>query len=56
MIWAGAVAALAALLIHSGFDFLWQLPVIPLTGGLLVGLTSPVTSKYHAIPTGKEQR
>ena len=55
-IWAGAVAALGALLIHSGFDFLWQLPVIPLTGGLLVGLTSPVISKNHATPTGKEQR
>ena len=56
MIWAGAVAALAALLVHSGFDFLWQLPVIPLTGGLLVALASPVTSKNHAITIGKEQR
>ncbi|GAA0240595.1 hypothetical protein GCM10010492_44690 [Saccharothrix mutabilis subsp. mutabilis] len=39
--WAGAVAALAALVVHSGFDFLWHLPVVLLTAGLLVGLAAP---------------
>lgn len=39
--WAGVVAALAALALHSGFDFLWHVPAIPLVGALLVGLTVP---------------
>ena len=38
---AGAIAALAALAVHSGFDFLWQLAVIPLAGGLLIGIAGP---------------
>jgi O-antigen ligase/polysaccharide polymerase Wzy-like membrane protein len=36
--WAGAVAAATAFLLHSGFDFLWQVPAIPLTVGAIVGL------------------
>jgi O-Antigen ligase len=40
-LWAGAAAAFAAMIVHSGFDFLWQLPVIPLTAALLVGLAGP---------------
>jgi hypothetical protein len=43
-LWAGAAAAFAVLIVHSAFDFLWQLPVIPLTGALLVGLAGPGTS------------
>lgn len=39
--WAGAAAALVVLLVHSGFDFLWHLPVIVLTAGLLTGLSAP---------------
>ena len=39
-IWAGVAAALAALAVHSGFDFLWHIPVIPLTAAVLVGLVS----------------
>jgi len=38
--WGGAVAGLAALGTASGFDFLWHLPVIPLVGALLAGLSS----------------
>jgi O-antigen ligase len=38
--WGGAVAGLAALATASGFDFLWHLPVIPLVGALLAGLSS----------------
>jgi hypothetical protein len=40
-VWMGAVAALVALAIHSGFDFLWHLPVIPLCAGLFAGLAAP---------------
>jgi hypothetical protein len=41
-LWAGAVAAFAALALHSAFDFLWQLSVVPVLGALLVGLASPL--------------
>ena len=40
-VWAGVVAGLAALAVHSALDFLWHLPVIPLAGALLAGLTVP---------------
>ncbi|GAB3801125.1 hypothetical protein GCM10027605_17970 [Micromonospora zhanjiangensis] len=40
-LWAGAVAALVALAVHSGFDFLWHIAVLPLVGGLLVGIAGP---------------
>ncbi|GIH17964.1 O-antigen ligase family protein [Rugosimonospora africana] len=40
---AGAVAALAALAAHSGFDFLWHVAVLPLCAGLFLGLASPAT-------------
>jgi O-Antigen ligase len=44
-IWAGAAAALAALAVHSGFDFLWHIAVLPLAAGLLIGLAAPATSE-----------
>jgi len=60
--WAGAVAAFAVLVVHSGFDFLWQLPTIPLAGGLLVGLagtgtTAPVLDRppVEEEPCGKSR-
>jgi O-Antigen ligase len=40
-LWAGAMAAVVVLLVHSGFDFLWHLAVLPLAAGLLVGLAAP---------------
>lgn len=45
VIWSGAAAALTTLLVHSGLDFLWQLPVVPLTGALIVGLAAPYTNR-----------
>jgi O-antigen ligase len=39
--WAGAVAALAAFAVHSGFDFVWHLPAVVLTVMLLVGAVLP---------------
>lgn len=48
-LWAGGAAGLVALLVHSGFDFLWHVPALPLAGALLVGLTfSATTTKEHA--------
>ena len=40
-VWAGAVAGLAALAVHSALDFLWHLPAIPLAGAVLAGLVLP---------------
>ena len=37
-LWAGALAAATAFALHSGFDFLWQVPAIPLTVAAIVGL------------------
>ena len=36
--WVGVVAALSALGVHSAFDFLWHIPLIPLIGAALVGM------------------
>ncbi|MCC8250579.1 O-antigen ligase family protein [Saccharothrix luteola] len=57
--WAGAAAGLVVLLVHSGFDFLWHLPVIVLTAGLLAGLASPeptARTPVPAAPTAEENR
>jgi hypothetical protein len=49
--WAGAAAAAAAFLLHSAFDFIWQVPVIPLTVGAIAGLAiPPATRGWHAFP------
>jgi hypothetical protein len=39
-LWAGVVAGIAALAAHSGIDFLWHLPAIPLTAAALIGLAT----------------
>jgi hypothetical protein len=54
-VWAGAAAALTALAVHSAFDFLWHIPVLPLLGGLLVGLAGPATRENPTPPHHKEQ-
>ncbi|HEY2301680.1 MAG TPA: O-antigen ligase family protein [Acidimicrobiales bacterium] len=36
--WAGGAAALSALALHSGFDFLWHIPLIPLLGAAFAGI------------------
>lgn len=43
--WAGVVAGSAALALHSAFDFLWHVPVIPLVGAALVGIGSSSATK-----------
>ena len=45
-LWGGATAGLVALAVGSALDFLWHVPVVPLVGGLLVGIT---------VPKGKEK-
>jgi hypothetical protein len=37
-LWAGAVAAAIAFALHSGFEFLWQVPAVPLTVAAIIGL------------------
>jgi O-antigen ligase len=49
-LWAGAGAAFAVLLVHSAFDFLWQIPVLPLTGAIVVGLAAPGTTTHVLTP------
>ena len=51
---AGAIAALAAFAVHSGFDFLWHIAVLPLAAGLLLGLAAPSTGGKTSIITGGE--
>jgi len=46
--WAGVVAGLVALALHSSFDFLWHLPAIPLIGALLIGITAPPSARREA--------
>jgi O-antigen ligase len=43
---AGGVAALVVLAAHSSFDFLWHIPLIPLTAAVIVGtlLSAPFAS------------
>ncbi len=48
-VWAGAVAAAAALAVHSGFDFLWHIPAIPLTAAALVGCAVPSIARPGAL-------
>jgi hypothetical protein len=42
-LWAGSLAAVVVVLVHSGFDFLWHLPVVLVVAGLCAGLGLPST-------------
>jgi hypothetical protein len=57
--WAGAVAALAAFAVHSGFDFVWHLPAVVLTVTLLVGVVLPapdaVPAHQPSVPVQEEE-
>ena len=39
--WAGGATSLVYLAVHSGFDFLWHVPVVVLVAAILLGLCSP---------------
>jgi O-Antigen ligase len=47
----GAVAALAVLAVHSGFDFLWHIPVLALVGGVLVAIAAFAPQDEASIPS-----
>ena len=49
---AGAVAAAIAFLLHSGFDFIWQVPAIPLTLAAIVGLAVCQSQALRHEPPG----
>jgi hypothetical protein len=55
---AGAIAGLVCLAIHSGFDFLWHVPAVPMIAAVAVGLTArldtDVLSQPHLQPQTKE--
>ena len=38
--WLGIAAGAAAVAVHSALDFLWHIPVVPLTAGILLGVVS----------------
>jgi hypothetical protein len=49
--WAGTAAACAAAVVQAGFDFVWHVPVVPLTLAVLIGLAvKPVTSTNDGDP------
>jgi hypothetical protein len=52
-LWAGAVAAAVAFALHSGFDFIWQVPAIPLTVAAIVGLAACQQSVQRPEPPGE---
>ncbi len=55
--WAAVVAALVAVAVHSGLDFLWHLPAIPLTAALLVGITAPlIQERRQSTPSSLASR
>jgi O-antigen ligase len=39
----GGLAALAALALHAGFDFVWHIPAVPLLAAAFVGVAMPQT-------------
>ncbi|MBV9410262.1 MAG: O-antigen ligase family protein [Acidimicrobiia bacterium] len=56
-LWAGVIAGLTALAIHSAFDFLWHIPVIPLMAAVLVGVIANAVDRQEQLaPIGNNQQ
>ncbi|MEO7262366.1 MAG: O-antigen ligase family protein [Jatrophihabitantaceae bacterium] len=51
---AGALAAITALAVHAGFDFVWHIPATPLLAAALVGLASPDLPAGRITPSAGE--
>lgn len=49
--WPGVVAGLCAFAVHSGLDFIWHMPAIPLLAAALVGLVIPPPTSQSATST-----
>ena len=52
---SGAVAGLACLAVHSGFDFLWHVPAVLMVAALAVGLAAPLPRAEVLYPQTQEQ-
>ncbi len=55
---AGAIAGLCAFAVHSGFDFLWHVPIVTFLAAVAIGLASPLPatgSKEKPNPTEEIQ-
>ncbi|MGH9235281.1 MAG: O-antigen ligase family protein [Acidimicrobiales bacterium] len=50
-LWAGVAAGLCAFAVHSGLDFIWHIPAIPLLAASLVGLVTPPPTPRSAPPS-----
>ena len=49
----GGLAALAALALHAGFDFVWHIPAVPLLAAAFVGVAMPHTDSSNNETKGK---
>jgi hypothetical protein len=52
---AGAIAGLICVAVHSGFDFLWHVPAVPMLAALAVGLTARLETEALSQPHTQEQ-
>jgi hypothetical protein len=52
-LWAGVVAGICAFALHSGLDFVWHIPAIPLLMAALVGLVLPASTSESAPSTSQ---
>src|SRR5262249_3690193 len=52
--WAGIIAALGALAVHSALDFVWHLPLIPLVAAVLIGVLTMPVHRTSAAPLAAE--
>jgi hypothetical protein len=52
---AAAIAGLAALALHSGFDFLWHVPLVVMVAAVAAGMAAPTEQpkQEEVIPAGK---
>jgi O-antigen ligase len=50
VVWAGIIAGLGALAVHSAFDFVWHLPLIPLVAAVLIGVLTVPILRQPAVP------
>lgn len=53
--WAGCVSGLVAFAVHSGFDFLWHIPVVVVLAAVLFGLATAGVGPADLTPTTREE-
>ncbi len=52
---AGAIAGLVCFALHSGFDFLWHVPAVPMIAAVAVGLASRLEAGAPSQPPAQPQ-